>query len=180
VRFTVTPRFADVPRSSAHSIGVEWAADEGVVTGFADGTYRPQAALTRAQLASMLDRALDLPAAPSDVGFPDVGATSPHASAIARLAHAGIVLGYSDGTFGPNDRVNRGQAATMLDRALEWPAGPDPGFTDVPPGHPHGRGIADAAHAEVVQGFADGTFRPAAPVTRGQVASMLYRALLAG
>jgi hypothetical protein len=170
-------RFPDVPRSYAHAVGIEWAAAEGIALGFGDGTYRPGGAVTRGQMASLLDRALDLPDAPASVRFSDVPPNSTHAGAIRRLAHAGIALGYGGGTFGPNDPVTRGQVSTFLDRALPWPNAPAPDFTDVPSTHTHRRGIANAAGVGVVEGYADGTFRPEAAVTRGQLATLLYRAV---
>jgi hypothetical protein len=48
-------------------------------------------------------------------------------------------------------------------------------FSDVPSNHPHHQGITWAEKAGVVKGYPDGTFRPDAPVTRGQLSTMLYR-----
>lgn len=111
------------------------------------------------------------------VRFWDVGPDHAHRAGIHRASLAGVADGYLDGSFRPAFAVTRGQLATTLTRALELP---DPGggsFADVPAGHTHHTGIRAAHAAGLVRGFPDGTFRPEQPVTRGQLASVLRRAL---
>lgn len=124
-----TPGFADVAGSPhAEVIDILAALDPAVLRGFSDGTFRPNLAVSRGQLASILARADDavatlvdgyepLPAATGSA-FPDtVG--SPHADAIGRVATAGIVLGRNDGSFGTELTATRGQIALMVVRWLD-------------------------------------------------------------
>lgn len=101
--------------------------DPPVATGYGDGTFRPDAPVTRAELASFLARlhlilgflvdGFDpLPAAgPS---FPDVLGGA-HREAIERLAGAGILSGFADGTFGPDAPASRGHMVLLVSRWLE-------------------------------------------------------------
>lgn len=168
--------FSDVPTGSTHAASIDWLVRQGIALGYADGTFGPADPVARQQMAAFLDRALDLPDAP-DPGFTDVDAGSVHGTAVANLAAAGIVEGFPDGTFGARRSVTRGQVAAFLDRALDLPDGGDPGFDDVPAGSTHARAIAAMAAADISGGFGDGTFRPHEPITRGQMASLLQRAL---
>jgi hypothetical protein len=87
----------------------------------------------------------------------------------------GIVTGYLDRTFHPNDPTSRVQYLAMEGRANGWPwITPTPAtFSDVPPSH-WGYGYVEyAASAGLINGYADGTFRPIAPVTRAQVAKLI-------
>jgi hypothetical protein len=108
--------------------------------------------------------------------FFDVPNSSAHAPGVTAVAEAGITVGYPDASFRPGEQVTRGQMATFLMRALKLP---DPGgasFRDVPSSHAHVAGIRAVAAAGIAGGFPDGTYRPAQPVTRGQMATFLQRA----
>jgi hypothetical protein len=91
----------------------------------------------------------------------------------------GIISGYSDGTFRPEANTTRGQLAKMVVLAaglpLVLPSGA-PHFSDVPPGQPFYRYIEVAWSHNIITGYEDGTFQPAAPVTRAQLAKMIVQA----
>jgi hypothetical protein len=167
--------FTDVLYGDVHRDAIHAIARAEIARGYADGTFRPRANLTRAQRATVLARALGL-RAERPVAFDDVARDDPHASAIAALHEHGIVSGYDERTFGPGDPVVRGQMATMLAGAYDLHATRDPDFSDVPSGHTHAEGIAAVAESGIAKGFDDGTYRPGARVTRAQMASFITRA----
>lgn len=111
------PGFRDVPDDHPHAAAIASLAATDITSGHPDGTYRPGWPVTRAQMASFLDRALDLPAVGDAGGFVDVLDGSVHAGAIDRLAAAGITAGFQDGRYRPADVVSRAQMATFLHRA---------------------------------------------------------------
>lgn len=111
-------RFTDVPVGHTHHPAISRLAVDGTLTGFPDGTFRPQHGLTRAQAASVVARHLDL-AGTGRERFRDVAEDHPHADAIGALGDAGVLRGYDDGTFRPDQTVTRGQAATLLLAVLE-------------------------------------------------------------
>jgi hypothetical protein len=168
-------RFRDVAPADTHHDAIVRLTDAGVVRGCTATTFCPQGSLTRAQMASLLARALALPAADGP-RFPDVEGS--HTAAVTALAAAGIADGYPDGTFRPHDPVTRAQLASFLAAAFDLPDRAHR-FPDVRPGDPHAGAIGAASGAGLVGGFADGTFRPGQAVTRAQAASMLDRALAA-
>ncbi|OWY63435.1 hypothetical protein B7486_53145, partial [cyanobacterium TDX16] len=172
----ITPNtFPDVPTS--FDDGVSWLACHGITTGYPDGTFRTTATANRQQVAAYLHRFFDRPAAPGPPTFPDVGATHPFAAEIAWLASTGITTGYADGTYRPTATVTRAQAAAFLHRAAGSPAVPSdaPTFPDVGSGHPFRDEIRWMADHVLATGYADGTYRPSAPVSRGALALFLFR-----
>lgn len=117
------PDFPDVPEDSPHRTTIGAVELAGITGGFADGTFRPAAAITRGQMATFLTRALDLP--DGSARFPDVDPDDVHAPAIAAVASAGIAAGFPDGDYRPNSTVKRDQMATFLARGLELPREPE-------------------------------------------------------
>jgi hypothetical protein len=172
-----TGRFAD-DDFSIFQADIEWMADQGITLGcnLAGTLFCPADAVTRAQTASFLVRALDLPPVTGN-RFADVSGT--HTADINALAEAGITLGCNeDGSlFCPDDELTRAQMASLLARALGLaPVGANP-FADV-----SGEHLADVvaiAEAGITMGCnVEGTlFCPQGFVTRGQTAAFLHRAL---
>ena len=110
-------RFPDVPATHTHFESVQWAVQEMITRGYADGTFKPGQDITRAEFASMLHRAVDPEfTAPTTPDFPDVAASNPHYEAIAWLAAEGLSTGYRDGTFKPEQQISRGEIAVLLHR----------------------------------------------------------------
>jgi hypothetical protein len=165
------PVFSDVA-GSTHERSIYAVASRRIAAGYADGTYRPGQPVTRGQMATFLSRALDLP--PGPPVFTDVRGTT-HDLAIYSVANEQIAGGYADGTYRPGQPVTRGQMATFLARALDVPVG-SPAFSDVA-GSTHARSIYAIAGRGIAGGYPDGTYRPGQPVTRGQMATFLARAL---
>ena len=119
-------RFEDVHPGLQWAAHVERLADLDITTGCSSSPARfcPQKPVTRAQMASLLARAFDLESdTPS--GFTDVDRQSPHAASIDAIAAAGITQGCGAGPnqFCPGDRVTRGQAATLINRARDHAGG---------------------------------------------------------
>jgi serine protease len=107
--------------TSVHELRINQLAAAGVVQGRGDGTYAPNATVTRAEMATFLVRAHDLIAAPLPTGadrFVD-DAGSVHEPNINKVAAAGLAAGTSPTTFGPTSPVLRGQMATFLARLLD-------------------------------------------------------------
>jgi hypothetical protein len=89
-----------------------------------------------------------------------------------------IVSGYLDGTFRPYNYATRGQIAKIVVLAEGWviDATAGPHFTDVPTTHTFYPYVETALHHGVLSGYPDGTFRPSANVTRGQLAKIIVSA----
>jgi hypothetical protein len=163
-----------------HEGMIEAIAGAGITRGCsADGPrFCPSDAVLRGQVASFLARALALPAAEVDAFDDDAG--SIHEDSINRLAAAGIARGRPGGRFEPAVGLTRAQLATLLVRAFDLPpASADVTFVDVSAGNIHADSIERVAAAGITRGCdaAGIRFCPDATVSRGQLASLLGRAL---
>lgn len=97
--------------------------------------------------------------------------------AINSLAVRGVVNGFTDGTFGPDQVVTRAQFVSLLAAALQWPAPESaPTFKDSIPGWAR-PAVSAAVSRGVVSGYPDGTFAPDARITRSEMAVIINRAL---
>jgi len=116
--------------------------------------------------------------------FPDVPAGHPYATAIEGMAEAGIIEGYTNGNFGPNDKVTRRQFAKMIVLTMGFTVNSsdvfdftDSKLADQPSGelYPY-HYIAKAALTGLTTGYTDGSFRPLNNITCQQVVTMIVRA----
>ena len=181
----VTPSRPDIfidIRGSTHRTSIERLAAAGIMEGCgtADGgdLFCPDLAVSRAQLAAFLARALELPAATRDFFVDDGG--SVYEEAINRLAEAGITRGCDPGggLFCPDVAVSRAQLAAFLARALELPAATRDFFVD-DGGSVYEEAINRLAEAGITRGCdpGGGLFCPDVAVSRAQLAAFLVRAL---
>lgn len=107
--------------------------------------------------------------------FRDVPAGAWYASAVERVSAAGLMNGTAPGIFSPGGTVTRGQAAAILYRLAGEPAVYGSSFSDIPASAYYAKAVAWAVRQGVVEGFPDGTFRPGLPVSRQQLAAILWR-----
>jgi hypothetical protein len=150
-----------------------WLQDQGITTGCSDTAFCPDGAVTRAQMATFLARALDLPATTTDYFTDDEH--SNHEKNINRIREAGITVGCTATTFCPEHKVTRAQLASFLARALELPDTATDFFTDDETSN-HEHNINRLAAADITHGCSPTTYCPSSVVTRGQMAAFLHRA----
>jgi serine protease len=162
-----------------------WMSGSGVTRGCnppVNDLFCPDDPVTRGQMAAFLVRALGL-TQNSHPGFEDVPSDSTFAEDIGKLATAGVTRGCNppvNDRFCPDDPVTRGQMAAFLARALGLTSNSHPGFGDVPSNSTFAEDIGKLATAGVTRGCnppANDLFCPEDPVTRGQLAAFLRRAL---
>jgi hypothetical protein len=144
----------------------------GVVNGYPDGTFRPGENVTRAHMAQMITKALSVEAyanATTSI-FSDMDSTTWAIPQVEYCAQLGIVKGYGDGRFGPNDLVTYEQAATMIVRAV--------GYTDDCNEMISGVWPANYVQKALELGvFSDTDNGGNKTATRGDVALMLYNGM---
>ena len=173
--YDFTGRFAD-DDGNPFSNDIEWAATTGLTLGcnppFNDW-FCPKLAVSRAQMASFLVRALGLPEQGGDAFIDDAG--SIHEADINRVAAAGITLGCAPGLFCPEQAVTREQMASFLVRAYRLPTGAANPFPDVTSAH--AADVAALSAAGVTSGCSTTppAYCPAQPVLREQMAAFLNR-----
>ena len=100
---------------------VAWAVEKGITTGFADGTFRPNDSVTRAQFVTFLYRFEDKPATNGSIDvFPDAAEIAgPYQQAVAWAVENGITSGYYDGTFRPDDVCTRWAVVLFMYRDMK-------------------------------------------------------------
>lgn len=112
------PTFSDVPEDHPFADAIAWAAEEDIVEGFPDGSFRPGATVTRQAVAAWLWRQTGSPPpGPGAPTFSDVPPTHPFADAIRWLAEEEITTGFADGTFRPGNEITRMALAAWVCRS---------------------------------------------------------------
>ena len=129
--------FSDVAETAYYADAVRWwASANGVVTGYADGTFRPSDPITRQQMAAILWRYAGSPAAEAGAGYADEDAIASYAvTAVDWARDTGVISGRDGNRFDPSGRATRAQTAVILHRYLELPeadAGEPPEPTEEP------------------------------------------------
>ena len=160
---TCAVRFTDVSRDYWAFNYIQTLACAGIISGYNDGTFRPDSSTTRAQFAKMIVLARGwTPTSPDTPSFNDVGADNPFYGYIETAVSRGLVSGYGDGTFQPDAFVTRAQVAKILVLARGWHANPDlvVPLGDVTSSHWAWPYIQAALQHGVVTGYGDNNFRP--------------------
>jgi hypothetical protein len=179
--------FVDViPGFTPHSAAIATLAARDVITGFTDGTFRPDDVVTRQQFAKMIVLTLGLPVSGYEVcpfkDVPDQIGLDPFypLQYVAVCSLAGITQGKTPTTFAPADNITRQQLITMVVRAAgppPTPAGFTPPFNSAQFSTPeHYRNARTGAAAGLLDGLMETPvgYRFLAPSTRGECAQLLY------
>jgi parallel beta-helix repeat protein len=158
----------------------------GLIRGFPDGTFKPEASITRAEYAAIIAKTFDLPRQRGTGAgvFPDVSADFWASEAISQAVNMGFVSGFPDGTFRPQQNLTRVQALVSLVSGLGLRGGnPDlllfysdraqiPSYAT--------EAIATATQRRLVVNYPQpNQLEPMRNITRAEVAALIYRALVA-
>jgi|GEM_PF-1324736 len=182
---TSSKSFADVA-SHWSKADVELLANKLVVDGVTDTTFQPDRNITRAEFAALVVRALGLSSVSGTNNFKDVSSSAWYANVVATAVKAGIIDGYEDNTFRPDNQITREELAAMTIRALNYAnvatnvSNPDSvlsKFKDSKDIVWAQKEIAAAINAGLINGMTDDTIGSAGQATRAQSATILKRLL---
>ncbi|MFC4598741.1 InlB B-repeat-containing protein [Cohnella hongkongensis] len=172
--------FSDISGHWAEA-SIKKAVFNEMITGYPDGTFKPDHPVTRAEFTVMLAGALKLEGTGSALPFQDqdqIGSWAKRAAALA--VQAGIVGGYGDGSFRPDARITRAEMASMIARALKVSLDTDAptGFADDEDIPKWARGAVEAIRQlGIVRGRGDNKFVPNDTATRAEAVAMILSML---
>ena len=116
---TTRNNFSDVTSDSWYNQTVSTLASMGILKGYEDGTFRPNASITRAEFAAIATRFFEETGATYEPGtFTDVTGSEWFAGAIMDAVNLGLIGGYEDGTVRPNNNITRAEACAIVNRTL--------------------------------------------------------------
>jgi len=169
-------QFSDTKGHWAEKYIAELAAS-GAIGGYPDGTFKPDRTISRAEFATILVKAFQLPARDGKV-FED---TANHwgREYISTAAAHGIVSGYSDTAFGPDDSITREQMAVMIAKAanLQSDSSQPISFTDQEQiSSWAAQAVSSSVSQGIINGYPDNTFRPSGSATRAEAATVIIQA----
>ena len=149
------------------------------VIGYTDGTIRPGNNISRAEVATIFFRLLTDEAREqynkTTTSYSDIKDGAWCCRAVATLTNAGVINGYTDGTFRPNAPITRAELATIIARFAKLDVNTKT-FSDIN-GHWAQKNIELAAGNGWINGYEDGTFRPNNNITRAETFAMINRVL---
>lgn len=172
--------FIDVTNHWAEA-SIQKAVALGFINGYPDGTFRPNAQITRAEFIVMLAKALKLQGNGKELTFTDQADIGQWArQAIAQAVEAGIINGYTDGAFRPNAKISRTEMVLMTVRALKLKveAVGQTSFRDDLDIPQWGKASVVAAAKEgLVKGVGENRFAPNHTATRAESVTLLLKAI---
>ncbi|GEL77714.1 S-layer homology domain-containing protein [Tenuibacillus multivorans] len=169
--------FTDVDESTSHYTHINALYEQGIISGFPDGTFKPDDGLRRADVAVMVHFALGEPDGDvSAMTFTDVPSYAQEA--VAALSEEGVIHGYSEKTFGSNDIATRAQVAKFLVTAfgLEMNVA-DQGYTDIEDDAMLSDYVNALGASGISDGYPNGEFGVNDKVRRKDFAAFLDRAM---
>jgi len=173
----VTNSFTDVLQNQRFNEEIKFLSDKHIITGFPDGTFRPSDTVTRAQAAIMIGRALGLEGTQRETTFKDVHQSQVASGFIASAVEKGIIAGFPDNSYRPNDPVTRGQMAIFIARAFDLKEESESSFSDVPASSAAYVYIKRILAESITTGYPDGSFKPSKELIRSDFSAFMARAL---
>jgi len=155
------------------------------MVGYTDGTVRPEANITRAEAATVFFRLMTMASREDNWSkvndFSDVDTLDWFNNAVSTMANAGIITGYPDGTFRPNNTITRAEIVVIIirfyfDETVDTFPPFMPTFPDIG-GHWAENYIKYAGQLGYIDGYEDGTFRPDDMMTRAEMARIVNNLL---
>ncbi len=179
----VSDLFIDVAANAWYKDAIQYAYDNGLMTGVSDTEFAPEATTTRAMIVSILARLEGVESAQA-AGFADVDDNDWYVTAVNWAANVGVVNGYEDNTFQPNTAITREQLAAMLMNYASY-KGEDvsnradlSAYSDTATISSWANDVMQWAVAEgLISGMTKDTLQPQGNATRAQVAAILERFL---
>ncbi len=161
--------YSDVPETHDRYEAINMLSSMDIITGFPDGTFKPDEAVTRAQMAALITRMFNLGSSPvTTEPFSDVTTSYWAASDIVSAKNRGIINGFPDGTFQPEAEVTYEQAVKMIVCALNYGTAAEKAG-----GYPNGY-IQQASKLGILKTAA---YTQDKPSPRGIIAQLLYNSL---
>lgn len=169
--------FPDVAYTAENTQYIKWSKHEAYVSGYPDGSFRPNAYMTREEAASVFNRLLEdyETNENENTKFEDVGADRWSSSAINSLVAKGVISGYENGLFRPDDNITRAEMSVFM-AALTNSQYTAKTFSDIQ-GHWAQKSIEIAATQGWIAGYTDGTFKPDEYITRAEAVLFINNAL---
>ncbi|MCS7463146.1 cadherin-like beta sandwich domain-containing protein [Paenibacillus doosanensis] len=160
---------------------IKQAVNRGIVSGYPDGTFKPNRTVTRAEFAVMLMNARKAQGEGAKLTFTDGAEIGDWAQkAVAQAVQAGVVQGYEDGSFRPNAEITRAEMAVMIAKAasLKIEADAAAGFADDQDIPAWSKGaVAAMKQQKLIEGRDGNVFGPAASATRAEAVTVLLNLL---
>ena len=174
-----SPVFTDVSSDAWYAEAVDWCQRSGLMSGTSTTAFSPNSPMTRGMLVTVLYRAAGSPSLTEPPSYSDVSIHSWYAEGVAWASLHGIVSGYGNDSFGPEDPVSREQIAAILWRYDgSTPAQSTSSFTDRDTVSAYAVPAVDWAWENgILSGLPDGSVSPSSSATRAQVSVMLFRFL---
>jgi len=156
--------------------------DKKVLTGYPDGTIKPDLEITRAEMAVIIVKAIGLvPVENPDLKFKDKDQIGDWAAGYIQAAvENNIIVGYEDNTFRPSNKLTREEMIVMVMKAYKYEPVQNPELTFTDKGDIGSWSIgyvANAVELKFVAGYPDNTFRPKKNVTRAEVATVIVNCI---
>lgn len=175
--------FTDLDTYMWYHDGIHYCLENGLMEGYGNNIFKPDAETTRAMIVTILWRLEGSPKVDYKMTFKDVEAGMWYTDAIRWAASEGIVLGYDEDSFGPDDAITREQLATILYRYEKFHGGGFTGLWMFKLDYVDAADVSDWAYEamcwmtmnKIVQGKNDNVLDPQGGATRAEAATMLYR-----
>lgn len=167
--------FTDVQRGHWEEKGIMNLVQKGIISGYPDGTFRPNQITKRGEFVSLLNKIFGLKNS-SEIKFTDVPKELWCYDAISVAVGEGYIAGYPDGTFKPNAPITREESAVLLAKILEQRGEKIEGGVVLPKDEisPWAKdAVAFVMSKKLMSGYPDGTFKPTQQITRAESAVLM-------
>ncbi|MBQ4900750.1 S-layer homology domain-containing protein [Paenibacillus sp. Marseille-P2973] len=170
------PKFTDLTNHWA-SKEIEKLASKNIISGYPDGSFKPNQEINRAEFVTLVCRLLQLESTAGGSAFKDVKSDAWYAGCVGAVKEAGIVGGYQDGTFKPNQKITREEVFVIIYKMAKDKlnaSGNQQAFIDDAAVSSWAKEAVNAlVKAGVVSGYEDGSIKPKNSITRAEVAKLL-------
>ena len=175
--------FTDVADTAWYADAVQYVYENGLMTGVSESEFAPDGTATRGQIVTILWRLAGSPVVNYAMRYADVDEGAWYGEAVRWAASTGVVTGYSESSFGPNDAITREQFAAILYRYVKTQGQGFTGMWYFPLRYDDAASISswadEAMHWCVMKGLLNGTsetaLSPQLTATRAQLATILQR-----
>ena len=165
------------PKETGVANKLETDKHDAYMKGYANGTFGPNANMTRAEAAQMFYNLLLNKQTVADAGFTDVAADRWYADAVNTLAFMGIINGVGNNQFAPSRTISRAEFAAIATRFAKANSNGSLAFTDVKRSDWFYNSVLTAVNYGWIGGYSNGTFKPNNNITRAEVVSIVNKML---